>query len=220
MQSLLSVPPPWEPVVFSLRRCRDLSVCHAVQVVPNRGPGRGADAARRRRATTWIWRTSSRLGASSPCRKQEGNSHALPEREREAGRGGAGSEKREAGRSIRLFLLQCSPAPLLLPLLLLLAPALSLAAGIPGHVIRRRWLEMVKQFEQQINMYREMILQSKQQVDQIYNQIRQIQHAATTVQHGATNLLTLDLNTWHDLLALSDQLERKLQVIDGHWLSE
>ena len=64
-------------------------------------------------------------------------------------------------------------------------------------------------------MFREMIEQSQNQVRQIYNQIEQIRHAATTVQHGATNLLTLDLNNMADLLALSDQLERKLQVMDG-----
>ena len=74
---------------------------------------------------------------------------------------------------------------------------------------------MIKEFEQQIRMYREMIEQTKQQFQQIKNQMEQIRHAATTVQHGATNLLTLDLNNMADLLALYEQLNRKLQVMDG-----
>ena len=97
---------------------------------------------------------------------------------------------------------------------LLLLPVLSLAATIPV-IDTAQLAQMVQQMQHQINMYREMILQSKQQVEQIYNQIQQIQHAATTVQHGATNLLTLDLDSWQDLLALSDQLDAKLQYAES-----
>ena len=99
-------------------------------------------------------------------------------------------------------------------LFLLVLPVLSRAATIP--VIDTATLaQMAQQAQQQINMFREMIEQTKQQVMQIYNQIQQIEHAARTVEHGAQNLLTLDLDSWQALLALSDQLDQKLAYAES-----
>lgn len=71
-------------------------------------------------------------------------------------------------------------------------------------------VESVKQFEQQLSMYREMIEHTRQQAQHLQQQIQQIHHAYTTVQQGARNLLTLDVTNLADLLTLSDQLARKL----------